>query len=159
MKFALIGIFALASTAHPQGAWARQSRWFGFPPETRAMATFHLRQRSIVGAWCADSAHVNMLVREVRDILDGIDSVAVLERSAYWLPVKPGGTVRAVTDESICERAVRAYYRHELGPGRRTIMLVSAGGRYIAWGALRAGEWSIVTVFTRDFEVLSNIAR
>lgn len=80
-------------------------------------------------------------------------------RRLYSLPRVARDSVVHITDERLCERAATAYYRDTLGPpmpGGVTVARI--GNRYAVYGGIRAGEWTIMTIFSMDFEPITNIA-
>ena len=90
------------------------------------------------------------------------DQTAMLRRDGHILLATaselPADSVIVVTDERMCERAARTYYRHELGPmpaGGVTVLRV--GNRYVVSGAIRAGEWTITTVYSAQLEGIVSI--
>jgi uncharacterized membrane protein len=95
----------------------------------------------------------------VRSIVSGHGVEADSARRMYSLPELPADSAFIVTDERVCERAARAYYRGTLGPmpvGGVTVIRVA--NRYVVSGTLRAGEWSISIIYSNRFEPIASIA-
>jgi hypothetical protein len=77
----------------------------------------------------------------------------------YSLQHLPPDSVVHVTDERVCERAARAYYRRELGPmPPGGVAVLRIGNRYAIYGARRAGEWTILEIRSKEFELIMTIA-
>lgn len=108
--------------------------------------------------WCSPPQVAAFHFAAIRGIVTERGAEGDLARRRYAIPAAPPDSIVLVHDEAVCERAARAYYRHEIGP-------IPAGGvdvvrvldRYIVSGAIRAGEWTIVTVYSRDFAPITNI--
>ena len=82
-----------------------------------------------------------------------------LDRRAYSLPRVPRDSPVRIVDERICERASAAYYRYRLGPTPPGgIVVVRIRNRYAVYGANRAGEWTITTIYSLEFEPIVNVA-
>jgi hypothetical protein len=78
----------------------------------------------------------------------------------YGLQVVEPEKVRIVTDDSVCARAARVYYRHHLGPLPGTgVAVVEVGEAYAVYGDARAGEWTILMIYNRAWEALASLAR
>jgi uncharacterized membrane protein len=108
--------------------------------------------------WCSGSEAAEYRLDWIRTVVSKHGIEADSSRRIYHLPELPADSVVLVTDERVCERAARAYYRHELGPmpaGGVTVIRVA--NRYVVSGALRAGEWSITTIYSTKFEPIANI--
>ncbi|MGH2898047.1 MAG: hypothetical protein ACRDMZ_05185, partial [Solirubrobacteraceae bacterium] len=63
-----------------------------------------------------------------------------------------------VRDEHVCERAAHVYYRDRLGPtppGGVTVVRIR--DRYAVYGANRAGEWTIMTIYSLAFAPIVNL--
>lgn len=106
--------------------------------------------------WCSPPAMATTTITALRKVLDG---GAVERERMYSLPPLPSDSVVRVTDERVCERAARTYYRHELGPiPAGGVVVVRVGNRYAVYGDLRAGEWTILSIYSDQFELISNIA-
>lgn len=106
--------------------------------------------------WCSSPAMASWPMGALRNVLDGgkID----IERM-YSLPRLPADSVVRITDERVCERAAHTYYRHILGPiPAGGVVVLRVGNRYAVYGSLRAGEWTILSIYTDRFELVSNIA-
>src|SRR5690348_14085997 len=106
--------------------------------------------------WCSDPALAAWTLDGIRDVLKGN---AIEREQMYALPALPPDSAIVVNDERVCERAARAYYRHRLGPipgGGVTVIRV--GNRYVVYGANRAGEWTIMSIYSDRFEPITHIA-
>lgn len=108
--------------------------------------------------WCADPAvsawAMGSFIKDVEADGAGADFM----RGVYALPRVPRDSVVLVRDEAICERASKAYYRHELGPTPPGgVIVIRMGNRYAVQGAIRAGEWTITTIFSMEFESIVNV--
>jgi hypothetical protein len=108
--------------------------------------------------WCSASPVAAHVASRIVDAVSGRGAEAELSRRQFNLPELPADSVIVVTDERMCERAARTYYRHELGPmpaGGVTVLRV--GNRYVVSGAIRAGEWTITTVYSAQLEGIVSI--
>ncbi|HEY2067195.1 MAG TPA: hypothetical protein VGG84_14675 [Gemmatimonadaceae bacterium] len=107
-------------------------------------------------AWCSAPALGDHALYALRRVLasDGP------ERSLmYSLPAVPPDSAVLVRDERTCERAARAYYRHRLGPTPAGgVAVVRIGNRYAVYGAQRAGEWTILSIYSAQFDYIAGIA-
>lgn len=104
-----------------------------------------------MGAWA---------VSRMRELVAGQGAEATATRRLYHLDAAAGDSVVVVSDERVCERAAREYYRHRLGPlpaGGVTVLRI--GNRFAVEGAIRAGEWTILTIFSAQFEPIAHLAQ
>ena len=87
------------------------------------------------------------------------DSLNVAFRRNYQLPHLPPDSVLVVTDERICARAARAYYRDTIGPlPLGGVEVLRVGHIYVIYAPARGfNHWSGLGFFTRDFEFISGI--
>jgi len=86
------------------------------------------------------------------------DSSETANRRLHRLPLVSPDSIHIVTDERICERAARAYYRHRLGPRPLGgVTVAEVGDLYAVYGARRAGEWTLLDIYTRDFELIVSV--
>lgn len=107
--------------------------------------------------WCSDPALAASPLYGIRDVLKGN---AIEREQMYALPALPPDSAIVVSDERTCERAARAYYRHRLGPiPAGGVAVIRVGNRYVVYGANRAGEWTIMSIYSDRFEPIRNIAR
>jgi hypothetical protein len=84
------------------------------------------------------------------------DSETTVSRLRYQLPRVSPDSVRIITDEQICERAARQYYREYLGPPPLGgVVVIHVGDMYVVYGAKRGGEWTSLEIYTRDFEYVA----
>ena len=86
------------------------------------------------------------------------DSLETAFRQRYQLPHLPPDSVLVVTDEALCERAARAYYRDSLGPRPIAgVAVLRIGDTYVVYGANRGGHWIALNFYTRDFVYIAGI--
>lgn len=105
--------------------------------------------------WCGTEDQREVLKYRVREIAREDDSTAIANAVAE-ATMRPAPTrVEIIADQKICERATRAYYRHTLGPLRNDGVAVARfGDKYAVFGEIRAGEWTILTIYNLQFEKL-----
>jgi hypothetical protein len=109
-------------------------------------------------AGCSSPAEAAYVVAEVQQMVSATGTEADEVRQHLHIPVAPIDSDVLVPDESVCERAARAYYRPELGPeSAQRAAVIRVRDRYIVSGTIRAGEWSIVSVYSLRFEWIANI--
>lgn len=106
-------------------------------------------------AWCSAPVLGARTLHALRRVL----ASDAPERSLlYALPVVPPDSAVLVRDEGTCERAARAYYRYRLGPtppGGVTVIRI--GNRYAVYGAQRGGEWTILSIYSEQFEPITAV--
>jgi hypothetical protein len=108
---------------------------------------------------CASPTAEELIASRLREVVTDKGVEADLDRRMYNLPRVPADSVIAVHDENVCERAARAYYRYRLGPmPEGGLIVVRVRSRYAVYGANRAGEWTIMSIFSLAFEPIVNIA-
>ena len=106
--------------------------------------------------WCSGSALASWPLGALRNVLAGN---AIEREQMYALPALPPDSAVVVTDERVCERAARMYYRYRLGPiPAGGVAVVRVGNRYAVYGGNRAGEWTILVIFSDRFESIASIA-
>lgn len=108
--------------------------------------------------WCADAGTAGWAMNALIGIVEADGADADFGRRIYSLPRTTRDSLVLISDEAVCERASRAYYRHRLGPtppGGVTVIRVS--GRYTVYGANRAGEWTIMSIYSLAFEPIVDI--
>ena len=106
--------------------------------------------------WCSEPALAYWPLDAARNVLKGN---AIEREQMYHLPALPPDSAVVVTDERVCERAARTYYRHRLGPiPPGGVAVVRVGNRYLVYGDNRAGEWTILSIYSDRFELIANIA-
>ena len=106
--------------------------------------------------WCSEPSVSSWTLDKIRGVLEtgGADA-----KYLYGMPKVPPTSAVLVTDERICERAARTYYRYRLGPipaGGVTVIRVV--NRYAVIGGNRAGEWTILSIYSLQFEDIAHIA-
>jgi len=110
--------------------------------------------------WCSRSPLAEHVVADFKEIVEAEGAEADMERRLYDLSRLPRDSVIHIVDERLCERAARAYYRHRLGPTPRGgVFVMRIGNRYAVYGANRAGEWTIVSIFSLQFDPIVSIGR
>jgi hypothetical protein len=108
--------------------------------------------------WCGDPDATGWVMSKVVPLVTARGAAADAHRTRYAMPSAPLDSVIVVKDEAICERAARAYYRHSLGPiPAGGVSVVRVRNRYAVLGGLRAGEWSIMTIFSLQFDSIENV--
>ena len=106
--------------------------------------------------WCSSPALAAWTLGGIRDVLG---RNPIVREQMYFLPALPPDSAIVVTDERVCERAARAYYRHRLGPiPAGGVSVIRVGNRYVVYGANRAGEWTIMSIYSDRFEPITNLA-
>ena len=106
--------------------------------------------------WCSAPSAAIWPTQAIKRVLES--DGAVRERM-YALPRMSPDSVVHVTDERVCELAARAYYRYRLGPvPEGGVAVLKVGNRYAVYGANRAGEWTILQIYSENFEFISGIA-
>jgi hypothetical protein len=109
-------------------------------------------------AACSSPAEAAYALAKVQEMVSAPGREADQMRQRLHIPAAPLDSVVLVTDEWVCERAARAYYRHELGPtSAQRAAVIRVRDRYIVSGTIRAGEWSIASVYSLRFESIANI--
>jgi hypothetical protein len=108
--------------------------------------------------WCHGDLQESWMIGRLRQALTATDSAGVQARRIFALPAVPPDSIRMVTDERVCERAARVYYRFRLGPMPGGVEVARVTDRYYVYGRNRAGEWTIMSVFTAQFHELANVA-
>lgn len=105
--------------------------------------------------WCGTAAQREFLKYRLREIAHESDSTAMANGTAAAMRRIIPTRVEIITNQTICERATRAYYRYTLGPLHSDGVAVGRfGDRYGVYGDLRGGEWTILEIFTLEFEGL-----
>jgi hypothetical protein len=108
--------------------------------------------------WCGDPNATGWAIRSVAQTVTARGAKADEYRKRLSLPMAPLDSIIVVSDEAICERAARAYYRHVLGPmPAGGVSVVRVGDRYAVLGGIRAGEWTVVTIFSLQFDPIVNL--
>jgi hypothetical protein len=116
--------------------------------------------RALHGQSACREFDAEWLRRDVVEMVTAQDSGAVVSREMHGLPALRANAVRVVTDQAICAQAARVYYRHHIGPpARGGVTVVEAGDAYLVYGDSRAGEWSVLTVYNRNWEALASVLR
>jgi hypothetical protein len=108
---------------------------------------------------CSDAEKRQWLRFQIEPLMLSADSATTNLRRAFHLPLVHPDSIVYVDDERICERAARVYYADRLGPRPlRGVSVARIGDRWAVYGENRAGEWTILGIYTRDFELLASIA-
>jgi hypothetical protein len=109
--------------------------------------------------WCATAEAAAVTRDQLVRVVESDGAMADQSRRVYALPRTTRDSVVLVRDERVCERAARAYYRDRLGaaPGFG-VSVVRIHDRYAVYGVERAGEWSILVIYSPEFESIVRIA-
>ena len=94
----------------------------------------------------------------LRQGLAKTDSAGVRWRRRMLLPDVPPDSALLVSDERVCESAARAYYRYRLGPMPGGVEVARVADHFYVYGQNRAGEWTILEVFTLQFHSVAGSA-
>jgi hypothetical protein len=122
-----------------------------------AAGPVHAQRASACGG--ANEWHRSFLRQRLEALMVSDDSSTTAMRRLYRLPRVSPDSIVFVTDERTCERAAREYYRYHLGPRPLGgVDVARIGNMYAVYGAIRAGEWTILEIFTRDFELVASLA-
>jgi hypothetical protein len=106
--------------------------------------------------WCSEPSVSALNYDKIKRVVEAGGPDA---RFLYAMPRVPADSVVLVKDERVCERAARAYYRHRLGPiPAGGVTVVRVANRYAVIGGNRAGEWTILTIYSLDFHDIAHIA-
>jgi hypothetical protein len=108
--------------------------------------------------WCRNDASNSWMMMHIRQALAYRDSAGVGARRRMLLPEVPPDSALFVSDERVCEQAARAYYRYRLGPMPGGVEVARVADHYYVYGRNRAGEWTILTIFTLRFHDVASIA-
>lgn len=116
--------------------------------------------RALHGQSACREFDAEWLKRDIVEMVTAPDSGSVVSREMHGLPALRANAVRVVTDQAICAQAARVYYRHHIGPPPRGgVTVLEAGDAYLVYGDNRAGEWTILMVYNRNWEALASVAR
>lgn len=108
--------------------------------------------------WCGSNAQSSWMLMQLRQGLAGRDSARARWRQHMLLPDVPPDSAIVITDERVCETAARAYYRYRLGPMPGGVEVARVADHYYVYGQNRAGEWTILEVFTLQFHSVASAA-
>jgi hypothetical protein len=120
---------------------------------------FLLPTSAPAAVWCADAPASGWAMSYLANLMDADGAEGDFDRKAAALPRVPRDSLVRIVDERICARASAAYYRHRLGPtppGGVTVVRIR--DRYAVYGANRAGEWRIMTIYSSEFEPIMSVA-
>lgn len=88
------------------------------------------------------------------------DSVSILTRGFWRLPLTNPDSIVVVIDPAVCSRIAAAYYQDATGLlPEYGIGVVRVGAYMVALGAIHAGEWAIVNVYDPRMRVVARMAR
>jgi hypothetical protein len=108
---------------------------------------------------CGDAEQRHWLRAKIQPLMLSADSATTNLRRQFYLPLVHPDSIVYVDDERICERVARVYYADRLGPlPLRGVSVARIGDRWAVLGENRAGEWTILEIYTRDFELLASLA-
>lgn len=103
--------------------------------------------------WCGTNEQRESIQRHIHYVMSVVDSTGISINAREDIGQAVTVTIIPVTDEAICERAARIYYRHHLGPFPPVgIGVVRFGDRYGVLGTLHGGEWATLIVYNSRFE-------
>ena len=120
-----------------------------------APASLHAQHASA----CGDDDKRDLLRSRIEPLMVSDDSRSVEELRLFNLPRVHPDSIVYIDDERLCERAAKVYYRDRLGPRPLGgVSVARVGNRYVVYGDERAGEWTILNIYTLDFRLLSSIA-
>jgi len=107
--------------------------------------------------WCGTADQRELLKYHLYEIARAADSTYIAA-SVIESPGRATITrIEIITDQKICERAARVYYRYTLGPVPPEGAAVGRfGDRYGVYGDIHAGEWTILAIFNLKFESLGS---
>ena len=110
------------------------------------------------GSPCGTSEKRNWLRFKLEPMMLSADSAAAEGRRSLRLPLVHPDSIVYIDDERICARAAKVYYRDRGGPMPLLgVSVARVGDRFLVYGENRAGEWTIMDVFNRDFEFIGAI--
>jgi hypothetical protein len=122
------------------------------------LALLFLPPAARTSVWCDSGALSVWTASRIVDVVGGDGAEAEHARMLYSLPRVSRDSVVRVTDERVCERASAAYYRDRLGPPPAGgVSVIRIRNRYVVSGANRAGEWTVATIYSTDFEPIVNL--
>ena len=120
-----------------------------------APVTIHAQAAEV----CGDAEQRQRLRFMIAPLMLSADSATTNLRRIFHLPLVHPDSIVYVDDERTCERAARVYYADRLGPRpHRGVSVARIGDRWAVYGEKRAGEWTILDIYTRDFEHLVSMA-
>ena len=105
---------------------------------------------------CSDEEKRNWLRFKIEPLMLSADSATAAERRSFRLPLVHPDSIRYIDDERICARAAKVYYQHRPGPmPLRGVSVARVGDMWVVYGENRAGEWTIMDVYNRDFVLVA----
>lgn len=120
-----------------------------------APASLHAQHASA----CGDDDKRQWLRLRIEPLMLSDNSESVNELRMLHLPRVHPDSIVYVDDERLCERAAKVYYRYRLGPRPLGgVSVARVGDRYVVYGYERAGEWTIMNIYTLDFRLVASIA-
>ena len=99
------------------------------------------------------------MVEELRRILSSTDSAEVELRRSARIIYQPTATVEYVTDEPVCELAIRALNGRAKTPGRgRQVYVYNLGSQYaVEDPEQRASEYRMLRIFSLQWELHGDV--
>jgi len=99
------------------------------------------------------------MIEELRRLLSSADSAATAVRREARIIYQPTGTVAYVTDEPVCELAIRALNTRARTPDRRRqVYVYHLGSQYaVEDPEQRASEYRMVRIFNLDWELSGDV--
>jgi hypothetical protein len=118
-------------------------------------ASLHAQHASV----CGSDDKRYWLRSRIEALMLSDNSESAAELRMFHLPrVHPDSIVYS-DDERLCERAAKVYYRYRLGPRPLGgVSVARVGDRYVVYGYERAGEWTIMNIYTLDFRLVASMA-
>jgi hypothetical protein len=108
--------------------------------------------------WCADATASAWAMSHLESVMNAEGAEGAFVRKTYSLPRVPRDSLVRVVDERVCARASAVYYRDHLGPpppGGVTVVRIR--DRYAVYGGISAGEWTVMTIYSSDFEPIVSL--
>jgi len=110
-------------------------------------------------AACGEREKRDWLRYNIQALMQSDDSSTSADRRLHHLPLVHPDSIVFVDDARICERAAKVYYRYRLGPRPpHGVAVARVGKLFVVYGDERAGEWTIMNIYTRDFQLVASLA-
>lgn len=99
------------------------------------------------------------MIEELRRLLSSADSAATAVRREANIVYQSTGSVRLLTDEPICDFAIRALNARARTPGRhRQVYVYHLGSQYaVEDPEQRASEYRMIRIFSLDWELSGDV--